>query len=611
MGAGVFVPASPAGTITWSGTAGDSNWFTTNNWLGNVVPGATNDVLISTNGGTNAVILLTNNATVLSLDITNRTLQFRGWSPEATPSNVLTASNIVIRNGAKFTHQTNSAATTNGSGGWDPDNGIFIRCTNLTVQAGGEINADRCGYRGGAVTNSGCGPGGGYFVGVRGGGGGYGGKGGAGGQAGAYGGATYGVTTNPASPGSGGGGGGANPGGNGGGYIRVIAKGTVTADGLISANGTNGAYRAGGGSGGGIYIQCGNLTGSGTIRADGGDRGNEGGGGGGGRIALYATNAIGFNGQLSAKNALGTYDFPDHDRLAGLPGTIYLSDWGILPGYLTNGGAGRFLAGTGVASSVTISNYTLFLEWGWETNRLRAGIVTVKNTGKIMHVWNMATNEPWTPNAGVFIECSNLTVEAGGEINADGLGYAGGEESTNGYGPGRGFSNGSRGAGGGYGGAGNKGYLPAGGVTYGIASNPTNPGSGGGGGFSTIGYPGGNGGGYIRVVAAGTVTVDGLISAKGTNALSRAGGGAGGGIFIQCGNLTGSGTIRADGGNGGGEGGSGGGGRIALYVRKAPFYTSGNLLATAPPGGGGGTYPGDPGTIYSDFKPRGTMFSTW
>jgi CubicO group peptidase (beta-lactamase class C family) len=262
---------------------------------------------------------------------------------------------------------------------------------------------------------------------------------------------------------------------------------------------------------------------------------------------------------------------------------------------------------------VTISNYTLFLEWGWETNRLKAGTVTVQNGGRIMHLYNTATAAPWDPNAGVFIECSNLTVAAGGMINCDSLGY-GGKLGAAGYGPGYGSVDGSsvRGGGGGYGGGGGIGEFSApGGVTYGSLTNPALPGSGGGGGYNSTGA---DGGGYVKVVASDRVTVNGLITACGTNALdSFSGAGSGGGISIRCRQLFGSGTIRANGGNGSfssgsWRGGGGGGGRIAIYLLGPPYYTR-QISCSATNGAGYGD--GTNGTVYFDFRPRGTMFSAW
>jgi hypothetical protein len=350
------------------------------------------------------------------------------------------------------------------------------------------------------------------------------------------------------------------------------------------------------------------------------------GGGGGGRIAILASGAGSFSGQLSAAQGAGYYTFPDIYRVSPQPGTIYLSDWCLLPAFLTNGGAARFTASTGMAASVTISNYTLCLEWGWETNRLRAGSVTVQNNGKIRSLWNTATTTNlaggWDANGGVFIECSNLTVAGGGTINCNRMGFNGGSASGNGYGPGKGLTGTWGGSGGGYGGTGCVGNSGSGaGVTYGSIAAPDLPGSGGGG--TTGGgspSPGAPGGGYVKIVASGTVNVNGIISVNGSDAadlgsLNAGGGGSGGGIYLQCWNLIGTGTICAAGGSGYGStaGGGGGGGRIALIVYHAPYYSGGNLLFTPRPPGGSGynNATGGVGTIYLYYRPRGTVWCAW
>jgi hypothetical protein len=311
-----------AATITWSGAGDNTNWFNPTNWSGAAVPGPADNAVIA-NGPT--VIVLNSNVTVLALDISNRTLRFMGWSPEAAPSNVLTAGNIFIRNGARFTQGTNSATATNPvTGQWDPDNGIFIVCTNLTVFVGGEINCNGTGYRGGATGTNGYGPGQGrYFSGDWGGGGGYGGAGGCGSNALAYGGVANGTAADPNNTGSGGGGGNGR-GALGGGYVKIVAVETVNVAGVISVSGAGArsSSKAGGGSGGGVYIRCRSLTGGGAIQANGGAGAPAGGGGGGGgRIAVFASQApfytIGLQYNV-APGAGGTNAMP------GSPGTIHL-----------------------------------------------------------------------------------------------------------------------------------------------------------------------------------------------------------------------------------------------------------------------------------------------
>jgi hypothetical protein len=586
--------------------------MTATNWLPAGPPGTTDDVVIVAGG---AIVVLTNNVAVQSVVISNQTLRFNVWN------NALIASNVNVQNGGVITHTANSDTATP----WAENAGVFIECTNLTVAAGGAINGDALGYGGGPGNVSGYGPGLGVYSsgGICGGGGGYGASGGYGNANDAYGGGAYGSASNPTNAGSGGAGGDYSLGGAGGGFANIVVSELLTVNGTISMNGTNSTGGAGGGgSGGGIKIQCGNLIGNGIIRANGGNGGGSGGGGGGGRIAVTAGNTTNFSGHLSANCGSGYLTFPDNRRRSQMPGTVYLSDWAILPPMLTNGAA-HFTAVGGMAAALTISNYTMLLAWGWDANRLRAGEVTVKNNGRMMQTWNTDTTDPWTPNGGIFIECTNLTVEAGGLINGDGFGYGGSSGGNgDGYGPGRGRNSnpgvGQTGGGGGYGGAGGRGQeaAAAGGSTYDTMVSPTNPGSGGAGGNWSCG---GGGGGYVIIVASRTVTINGIISMNGTNGYpvgpgSGGGGGSGGGIYIHCRNLAGNGVLRANGGNcDAGSGGGGGGGRIALYVMSGPVYTyaSSLLFSTPRPSGGTGWSNGTPGTIYTYFKPRGTMVSMW
>jgi hypothetical protein len=524
-------------------------------------------------------------------------------------TNRLRAGNVALLNNGKIRHTWNTA----NSSPWTPDGGIFIDCSNLTILPGGQINANTFGYAGTTNPANGYGPGAGVYVSGDGAGAGYGGQGGYGYSDSATGGVTYGSTTNPIDIGSSGAGGGL--GGSGGGYIRLVVSGSITNDGVIMACATNGTGAAGGGSGGSILIQCGSLAGTGSIRADGGNYGGgggAGGGGGGGRIAIYASQLAPYGGNMSAAPGGGhpaVHNFPK--RGAPYPGTIYLADWSLLPSVLSGGGQGVFAAGGGRAGSLTISNYALFNS-GWTDSWLKAGTVTIQSNGVIRHYWNTATNPPWTPNAGVFLDCSNLTILPGGQINADGLGYGGTTNAAGGYGLGGGYSGAGAGGGAGYGGGGGYGGAAGatGGVTYGVESAPVDPGSAGAG---TGPYLGGAGGGYIRLLLSGALLMNGTIRAAGTNGAGYAGGGSGGGILIQCGTIAGTGSIQANGANG--QGG-GGGGRIAIYARNAPVYTTGNLLMTAAPGGGLGggantNQNGLVGTIYVEFKPRGTVFQAW
>jgi len=148
---------------------------------------------------------------------------------------------------------------------------------------------------------------------------------------------------------------------------------------------------------------------------------------------------------------------------------------------------------------------------------------------------------------GVTISATNLQVDAGSTISADGQGYAGNSCSGPGAGPGGGPLNcNNNGNGGSYGG---QGGGPNPGTTYGSALAPTDLGSGGSGGWST--WPngpgqGGNGGGAIRLNISGTLTNNGVISANGGNgedSTGSAGAGSGGSVYVTTGTLAGSGVF--------------------------------------------------------------------
>ncbi len=198
----------------------------------------------------------------------------------------------------------------------------------------------------------------------------------------------------------------------------------------------------------------------------------------------------------------------------------------------------------------------------------------------------------------VNITAQNLTVYAGGVIDASGKGY------PNEQGPGAGASYGSdtsRGGGGaGYGGYGGDGYgWDSVGSPYGSYSWPTDFGSGGG---NAQGAKGGYGGGMIFLNVTNIFIINGTLSANGGNGGTEgdspkqgAGGGSGGSILIVVNKMEGNGTIHADGGDGGNidyDGGGGSGGRIAIYASQ--FLFDGSIEAK----GGTGYEHGDNGSVF-------------
>ena len=525
--------------------------------------------------------------------------------------------------------------------------------------AGGATNVNGQGPGAGARVVGGC------VTGRRGGGGGYGGNGASSGSNG-IGGGVYGSLLVPTDLGSGGAGGGCSGenGGRGGGAIRIIVDGTLGIDGVVSANGGAAlTARSGGGSGGSVFVTAGQITGNGLIRANGGAgdiTSDPGGAGGGGRVALEFGSTT-FNGTTEAfggggavKGGAGTIylsktsaptettlkvinagsvgaltNIPDgpysfnnlvvdsgaHLRLSGgdsfdvtggtithPSGSTLTIDSGSLSIDGTSYTLGGFLevtaaAGGSFTSSSTANGSSLVIESGgvFEAGATPVvlGSITVESGGTI---------RPTSFQIPVELRAATLSVDAGGMVHANALGFAGGGVNANGQGPGAGARvvggcvTGRRGGGGGYGGNGaSSGSNGIGGGVYGSLLAPTDLGSGGAGG-GCGGENGGRGGGAIVIVVDGTLGIDGVVSANGGAATTaRSGGGSGGSVFVTAGQITGTGLIRANGGTGditSDPGGAGGGGRVALEFGSTTFN------GTTEAFGGGGAVKGGAGTIY-------------
>jgi RHS repeat-associated protein len=238
---------------------------------------------------------------------------------------------------------------------------------------------------------------------------------------------------------------------------------------------------------------------------------------------------------------------------------------------IVSGDACSFNAGTYTFNSVVLENNGTLILWG----------------------------DP-TTNEGVTINTANMTINAGGKVTSDGQGY------TRGTGPGAGTSTTgatwSVGGGAGHGGQGGaSSWSYAGGMAKGNIYEPVTLGSGGGNGGEYLRAAGGSGGGAIRLVVSDTLTVNGTVTANGTNGgmyYGGGGGGAGGSIWITTGGLAGSGTIQANGGSGvydqGHIGGGGAGGRIAIDVPNVSNSFSGAVTTY----GGWGNQYGGAGSVY-------------
>ncbi len=348
-----------AATRTWTGAGADGNWFTVGNWNpSDACPQAGEDVVISNAAAT--VVLSNDTAVLSSLTITNTAkLVFTNYAPGV--SIILYATNMAVQNGAKIQHSANSAVNTNALGQWVPDSRIYIVCTNLTVDVGGQINADAAGYMGatsntalrgiGGTVTRGFGPGGGGGNGIggdgRGGGGGYGGRGGNDGVQPQYQGITYGSTNAPDQPGSSGGLDldHAGSSGAGGGLIRLAVNGALIDNGSITAiGGACSINEVGAGSGGGIYITCGSIAGTGSILANGGDFGAAwGGDGGGGRIAVQCIDSYNWRGSIRAAPGLLTSGSPQSYVASNGRGSLFITSGGYLQRPL--GGQSYYLYG--------------------------------------------------------------------------------------------------------------------------------------------------------------------------------------------------------------------------------------------------------------------------
>ncbi len=198
----------------------------------------------------------------------------------------------------------------------------------------------------------------------------------------------------------------------------------------------------------------------------------------------------------------------------------------------------------------------------------------------------------------VWIVCEDFTLGSGARINAEGRGY------NSGYGPGS-QRDGSYSPGGGHGGIGgncrgNHGW-PMYGPVYGSLEAPTAPGSGAG-----RMYDGGRGGGAVFIDAAGQVTIEGEIDARGVRQRNnQSGGGSGGSIYIRCNTFAGSssGLLNVGGGSGPYSSGDGAGGRIAVVYNSEGQQgmdpvNPGVRFAAAPGGGGSRSHRAEPGTLF-------------
>ncbi|HEX5224524.1 MAG TPA: hypothetical protein VFW29_05285 [Solirubrobacteraceae bacterium] len=463
------------------------------------------------------------------------------------------------------------------------------------------------------------------------------------------------VSDDPFHPTGTGDGGGGEPGGalglSGGGIVQVESPGAdVTVDGEIDVSGfgtglqdsTANGDHGGSGAGGSVYVTAETLAGAGVVDADGGGHCDErthitecvnggGGSGGGGRIAALFEEDPAWTGTLEAHGGVDK-EFLGEDGEeylgSGGAGTVFTRSVAFKENGEVREGTGAFSDGTlivdggraagaypppdGTPVSDSWSSphrklvvtgearaYGRSLEYG--AIELIDGAVLTTGIGK------EGTSIPTT----LKVKSNAISVDATSRISMTGRGYAGGSsETVDGAGEtASGQTASTDGHGGSHGGVGGRTGAhenpgPVSGSTYDSPEAPALP---GGGGAGVPGTAEGNAGGGVLDVEAGTLALDGAISADGAagdgpTATEPApydfegGGGAGGSVLVHAATIGGSGTITALGGNtciattpplvlhtAGcnapvGSSGGGGGGRVALIAGAACSWT-GSLSA--------------------------------
>ncbi|MBI2630839.1 DUF5011 domain-containing protein [Candidatus Nomurabacteria bacterium] len=457
--------------------------------------------------------------------------------------------NLIITNNAVLTLEGDSES----AGSFK---GVKITAVNLTVDSGASISANAKGYMDGPGAPSS------EYAGAS-----YGGVGDRNIST-----STYGSAKNPVDLGSGGFGN-----FHGGGAIKLLVSNVLANNGIISANGDPNS------SGGSIYATAKTLEGSGKFSANGGGfflGSNIYGSGSGGRIAIYYENSS-FTGDTEAKGGCGSYN--SYTPVCGENGTVGFFDeladnfyaessWKFMKEdgpfsfdkiFISNGAkvsgeedvnisadeilideSSSFTLADGLILNVPVINIdgesTLALS-GEET--INAENLALKGNSTITII----------PEKILYLDISNITIESGSSISANGKGYVDGPGAPS-----------SEFAGASYGGKG-AGAIP--GPVYGSETEPVDFGSGG-----TNYY---HGGGAIRLKVDGIFVNDGIISTSGEATSS------GGSIYVTANNLQGSGTFSANGGGnhfGSMVYGAGGGGRVAIYYKVSPF--SGETLAS-------------------------------
>ncbi|MCB2153783.1 hypothetical protein KQI84_02760 [bacterium] len=459
----------------------------------------------------------------------------------------------------------------------------FSVMNDATIYPGGTVDLDGRGH----ISEEGLGAGAYDFYFPS--GGGHGGRGSSGNLE--AGGLTYGSFSEPTAFGSGGGRPYTEAGEPGGGAMKLTVGGTLTVNGIITSDGDDSTQysntASGAGAGGSLWLICSTLAGDGEIAANGGQANIAtvfSGAGGGGRVAAYM-DTDNFTGVITAYGGEGLQN--------GGAGTVYRKLTSETYGEVVVDNNGLFQEWVTLITTPTLTNLTL-ADAGMAFPQPGMSLVnlTINSGGILSH----------DPNADPleFSVLNDMTVNSGGSVDLDGRGY------PNETGAGAGGYDFYYGSGGGYGGRGSNGYDDTAGLTYGSITQPVDYGSGGGHSYYKNGSPGG---GAMKVNVGGTLTIDGIVSANGSEGIvasnTRSGAGSGGSLWLNCATLAGSGQINANGADGDVSahlGGAGGGGRIAVYAN------TNNYIGEVTAFGGDGQQGAGAGTIYT--KLTGDAYGT-
>ncbi|MBU1178613.1 DUF2341 domain-containing protein [Patescibacteria group bacterium] len=301
----------------------------------------------------------------------------------------------------------------------------------------------------------------------------------------------------------------------------------------------------------------------------------------GGAIKNSATLTIGSNGGLILYEGA----IPDVTAITTLTssGTLTLEDSVLasITDLNVNAGTANLYADflTGALTNLTLNGGTTTL-YDYTTLAALSLADLIIESGATLNHGNNSTAQDHIVN----ISASNdITINGGGSVNVDGLGYDGGDnEGNNGYGPftGMGLATGNRGGGGAHGGdGGNSTAGSGGGVAYCSLADPDNMatylGSGGAAGYQ--GDDGGAGGGLIMLSATNTITVGGTISAVGEDGGWIGAAGAGGGVRLYADTIAGAPSSFNVAGGDGPVAYSGGGGGGCVYIS----YTTSNSISSS------------------------------